>query len=262
MLFLREGIGGVDRKYWVPALERADSILMAISRKPGEYKMTDLCEATGINKSSMFSLLRTMEALNWVIRDEKEAYALGAGMAYLNTVFNESHKQNYNLVEQFLQASMESVKAVGETFQLSVLDRSEIIYLAKQEGPSLVKLESSPGMRFPAHATAMGKMLLALLPPEELEQRYVDRSLPPVTVHTVTDWNEFTVKMAEIRSNGYAVDHEEIIQGICCVAAPVMDASGRAVAAVSTSMMRHAYLDKQDAAIQEVLRLGKRLSQA
>lgn len=262
MLFLREGIEGVDRKYWVPALERADLILTAISRKPGEYKMTDLCEATAINKSSMFSLLRTMEALNWVSRDEKEAYALGAGVAYLNTVFNESHKQNYNLVEQFLQESMESVKTIGETFQLSVLDRSEIIYLAKQEGPSLVKLESSPGMRFPAHATAMGKILLALLPPEELDKRYPDRLLTRATSRTVTDWKEFTATMAAIRSNGYAVDDEEIIQGICCVAAPITDASGRAVAAVSTSMMRHAYLDKQDAALQEVIRLGKKLSLA
>ena len=262
MLFLREGIEGVDRKYWVPALERADMILTAISRKPGEYKMTDLCEATSINKSSMFSLLRTMEALNWVSKDEKESYALGAGVAYLNSVFIESHKQNYNLVEQFLQASMESVKTIGETFQLSVLDRNEIIYLAKQEGPSLVKLESSPGMRFPAHATAMGKMLLALLSPEELEKRYPDKILSPVTSHTVTDWKEFMTKMAEIRSYGYAVDDEEIIQGICCVAAPIIDASGRAVAAVSTSMMRHAYFDKQDAALKEVIQLGKTLSLA
>ncbi|WP_249898061.1 IclR family transcriptional regulator [Paenibacillus sp. PK3_47] len=250
----------MDRKYWVPALERADLILTAISRKPGEYKLTDLCEVTAINKSSMFSLLRTMETLNWVKRDEQEAYFLGAGMAYLNTVFNESHKQNYNLVEQFLQESQESVKAIGETFQLSVLDRNEIIYLAKQEGPSLVKLESSPGMRFPAHATAMGKMMLALLPPEELSRRYPDHQLSPVTPHTVTDWTPFTAVLAEIRLCGYAVDHEEIIEGICCAAAPVTDASGKVVAAVSTSMLRHAYLDKQEAAIQEVIRLGKKLS--
>ncbi|MFD2879516.1 IclR family transcriptional regulator C-terminal domain-containing protein [Paenibacillus rhizoplanae] len=65
----------------------------------------------------------------------------------------------------------------GETFQLSVLDRDEIIYLAKQEGQSLVRLESSPGMRFPAHATAMGKMMLALLPEEELERRYPGKNV-------------------------------------------------------------------------------------
>lgn len=252
----------MDRKYWVPALERADLILTAISRKPGEYKLTDLCEATGINKSSMFSLLRTMEALNWVKRDEQEVYSLGAGMAYLNAAFNESYKRNYNLVEQFLQESRESVKAIGETFQLSVLDQSEIIYLAKQEGPSLVKLESSPGMRFPAHATAMGKMMLALLPLDELTRRYPDNLLSPVTSHTVTDWRLFTERLAEIRSSGYAVDYEEIIEGIYCVAAPVMDASGKAVAAVSTSMLRHAYLDKQEAAVREVIRLGKKLSRA
>ncbi|MGN7761417.1 IclR family transcriptional regulator [Paenibacillus sp. 22594] len=250
----------MERKYWVPALERADLILNAISLKPGECKMTDLCDATGINKSSMFSLLRTMEVLKWVKRDEKEAYALGEGVAYLNTVFNESHKQNYNLVEHFLKASSVSVKAVGETFQLSVLDRSEIIYLAKQEGPSLVKLESSPGMRFPAHATAMGKMMLALLPPDELVKRYPDKILSQVTPQTLTDWNEFTGELAKIRSSGYSIDQEEIIQGICCVAAPILDASGNAAAAVSASMLRHAYADKQEAVTEAVILLAKKLS--
>jgi DNA-binding IclR family transcriptional regulator len=106
----------------------------------------------------------------------------------------------------------------------------------------------------------MGKMMLALLPPEELTRRYPDSLLSPVTSHTVTEWKLFTAALAEIRLGGYAVDHEEIIEGICCVAAPVMDASGKAVAAVSTSMLRHAYLDKQEAAIQEVIRLGEKLS--
>jgi DNA-binding IclR family transcriptional regulator len=250
----------LDRKYWVPALERADLILTAISRKPGEHKMTDLCDETGINKSSMFSLLRTMETLQWVVKDDREAYALGAGVSYYNTVYNESLKQNTNLVERFLAGSAQSVRVIGETFQLSVLDRDEIIYLAKQEGPSLVRLESSPGMRFPAHATAMGKMMLALLPDGELIRRYSGKTLTAVTSHTLTDWAEFTAALSEIREAGYAVDREEIIQGISCVAAPVLDAAGNAVAAVSTTMLQHAFADKQEAAVREVIELARKLS--
>lgn len=222
--------------------------------------MTDLCEETGINKSSMFSLLRTMETLQWVVKDAGERYVLGAGISYYNTVYNDSLKQNMNLVERFLAESVQSVAAVGETFQLSVLDRDEIIYLAKQEGQSLVRLESSPGMRFPAHATAMGKMMLALLPEGELERRYSGKSLSAVTSHTLTDWAEFTAALADIRRTGYAMDREEIIQGISCVAAPVLDASGKAVAAVSTSMLQHAFTAKQEAAVREVTLLAAKLS--
>ncbi|ETT44399.1 IclR family transcriptional regulator [Paenibacillus sp. FSL R7-269] len=250
----------MDQKYWVPALERADLILKAISRQTGVLKMTDLCEETGINKSSMFSLLRTMETLGWVVKDAGERYVLGAGISYYNTVYNDSLKQNMNLVERFLAESAQSVGAVGETFQLSVLDRDEIIYLAKQEGQSLVRLESSPGMRFPAHATAMGKMMLALLPEGELQRRYSGKSLSAVTSHTLTDWAEFTAALADIRRTGYAVDREEIIQGISCVAAPVLDAAGKAVAAVSTSMLQHAFTAKQEAAIREVTLLAGKLS--
>lgn len=222
--------------------------------------MTDLCEETGINKSSMFSLLRTMETLQWVFKDEGEAYALGAGVSYYNTVYNESLKQNMNLVERFLTESARSVKVIGETFQLSILDRDEIIYLAKQEGPSLVKLESSPGMRFPAHATAMGKMMLALLPEGELGRRYPGQELSAVTSRTLTDWPGFMAALADIHEAGYAVDREEIIQGISCVAAPILDAAGNAVAAVSTSMLQHAFAEKQEAAVREVVQLAKRLS--
>ncbi|WP_342547011.1 IclR family transcriptional regulator [Paenibacillus sp. FSL P2-0089] len=250
----------MDQKYWVPALERADLILKAISRQPGALKMTDLCEETGINKSSMFSLLRTMETLQWVVKDAGERYVLGAGISYYNTVYNDSLKQNMNLVERFLAESVQSVGAVGETFQLSVLDRDEIIYLAKQEGQSLVRLESSPGMRFPAHATAMGKMMLALLPEGELERRYSGKSLSAVTSHTLTDWAEFTAALAAIRKTGYALDQEEIIQGISCVSAPVLDASGRAVAAVSTSMLQHAFDAKREIALREVKALAGKLS--
>lgn len=222
--------------------------------------MTDLCEETGINKSSMFSLLRTMETLQWVVKDAGERYVLGAGISYYNTVYNDSLKQNMNLVERFLAESVQSVGAVGETFQLSVLDRDEIIYLAKQEGQSLVRLESSPGMRFPAHATAMGKMMLALLPEGELERRYSGKSLSAVTSHTLTDWAEFTAALAAIRKTGYALDQEEIIQGISCVSAPVLDASGRAVAAVSTSMLQHAFDAKREIALREVKALAGKLS--
>lgn len=222
--------------------------------------MTDLCEETGINKSSMFSLLRTMETLGWVVKDAGERYVLGAGISYYNTVYNDSLKQNMNLVERFLAESVQSVRGVGETFQLSVLDRDEIIYLAKQEGQSLVRLESSPGMRFPAHATAMGKMMLALLPEEELERRYPGKMLPAVTSRTLTDWSEFTAALAEIRKTGYALDQEEIIQGISCAAAPVLDAAGRAVAAVSTSMLQHAFDAKREIALREVKALAGKLS--
>lgn len=222
--------------------------------------MTDLCEETGINKSSMFSLLRTMETLGWVVKDAGERYVLGAGISYYNTVYNDSLKQNMNLVERFLAESVQSVGAVGETFQLSVLDRDEIIYLAKQEGQSLVRLESSPGMRFPAHATAMGKMMLALLPEGELERRYPGKMLPAVTSRTLTDWSEFTAALAVIRKTGYALDQEEIIQGISCAAAPVLDAAGRAVAAVSTSMLQHAFDAKREIALREVKALAGKLS--
>lgn len=250
----------MDKKYWVPALERAHAILAAVAARPGKLKLTDLCEATGINKSSMFSLLRTMETLAWVSKGKDETYSLDSGIAYLNEAFLASRRQSSNLVERFLELSKESVSRVGETFQLSVLDRGDILYLAKQEGPSLVRLESRPGMRFPAYATAMGKMMLSALGREQLEALYPARRLAPVTPHTVTEWEAFGGILAEIRVTGYALDKEEVIKGICCVAAPVRDEGGTVIASVSTSMLKDAFEEKQALAIREAVELADMLS--
>lgn len=84
--------------------------------------------------------------------------------------------------------------------------------------------------------------------------------LPAVTSRTLTDWSEFTAALAAIRKTGYALDQEEIIQGISCAAAPVLDAAGRAVAAVSTSMLQHAFDAKREIALREVKALAGKLS--
>lgn len=251
----------MDKKYWVPALERANAVLDAIAKKHGVLKLSDLCEETGINKSSMFSLLRTMEELKWVRKNGNEAYELGESIAFLNSMYNEFSKKNTSLLEAFMVHSVQSVQEIGETFQLSVLNGHEIIYLAKQEGNSIVKLASKPGMKFPAHATAMGKMMLSAMDVLEIERLYPEKALTQITPHTITNWQAFLSELAVIREQGYALDGEEIIEGIYCIAAPIHDADGNVVAAISTSMLHHAYRVKQEKAVQELLKLAKQISQ-
>lgn len=246
-----------EKKYWVPALERADLILKALGDHPGEYKMSDLCRETGINKSSMFSLLRTMEELEWISKEPEERYAVGPGISGYG---QQLPKGGYNLVELFFQKVDAGIAELGETFQLSVLEGTDIIYLAKQEGPSLVKIDSTPGMRFPAYATAMGKVMLAGLPEAELTDRLQGVLLQSLTPNTLTDWNKLSMELGQIRQQGYALDEEEVIQGICCVAAPVRNHEGQVIAAVSASMLRHVFQEKQQTAISEVTKLAARLN--
>ncbi|MBC8079892.1 MAG: IclR family transcriptional regulator [Gorillibacterium sp.] len=245
----------MERKYWVPALERANLILNKIANGHGKLKLIELSKETGINKSSIYSLLRTMESLEWVTKDRSEAYALGRAMVF----YNQSFLRSDNLVERFLESSPSVVENIGESVQLSMLDGNEIVYLAKKEGPSLVRLISEPGMRFPAYATAMGKMMLSALSEDNVKELLADAPLNSLTPNTITDLDRLLEELDGIRKNGFAIDHEEVIQGFICVAAPIRNPSGHTIAAISTSMLKHVWELKKDMAVSEILRLAEQL---
>jgi DNA-binding IclR family transcriptional regulator len=110
----------------------------------------------------------------------------------------------------------------------------------------------SPLIRDNAHAVALGKVVLALSPPEAVE-RYVANGLRPFTPSTITTREELETELREIRRTGIAVEREEFDGDFCCIAAPVIDARRRFVAAVGISMSRRAF-DEERAALEETVR--------
>ncbi|MEI7027416.1 IclR family transcriptional regulator [Paenibacillus sp. y28] len=245
-----------EKKYWVPALERADSILRLIRAEPSALKLMDLSKRLDINKSSMFSLLHTLEALQWVTRLPGDTYAIGPGIGQ----FGSAYLQQFDLSRAFQQEAAASRTRIGETVQLACLDGRDILYLAKMEAPSPVRLASDPGMRLPAYATAMGKALLAELEDAEVLRLYPESGLAQLTPRTVPDAAALLAELARIRKEGLAYDDQEAVIGFCCVGAAVYDASGRAAAAVSFSMPAHQWAVKQEQATEELRGLARRLS--
>ena len=146
-----------ERKYWVPALEKADKVIALLAAEPARHKLIDLSRRLDINKSSMFSLLNTMEALQWAVRGEGDTYSLGRAFA----VFGSSYVQNFDLNRSFQQEAAAARDRLQETIQLARLDGNQMLYLGKLEAPSPVRLQSEPGMRLPAHVTALGKAMLS-----------------------------------------------------------------------------------------------------
>jgi DNA-binding IclR family transcriptional regulator len=249
----------MDRKYWVPALDKANDILLLISEQPSELKLMDLSKRLEINKSSMFTLLNTMEALHWVVREKDSTYSLGSKLGYWGNAFF----RQFNLIDRFRKEAAVAKQVLLETIQLAKLERHDVLYLAKEEMPSPVRIASEPGKKLPAHATALGKAMLAWLDHAELAAMYAEESLTPsLTLHTLQSREELLRDLAVVRENGYAFDMEEAVMGFCCVAAPVRDGEGRVVAAISCSMFKHEWEQKQELARQEICALAKRLSQA
>lgn len=247
----------MTKKYWVPALERANDILQLLGAQPGQLKLMDLSRRLDIHKSSMFSLLHTLEALGWIIRDPQDTYRLGA----IFSEYGHLYLQQHNLVDAFQREAVAPMTLLGETIQLASLDATEVLYVAKVEAPTPVRLVSDPGMRLPAHVTALGKAILAGLDDHSVRAKYEFHQLQALTPFSITQTEVLIEQLPVIRQQGYALDQQEAVVGFICIAAPVQDEQGNIIAAVSTSMPIHQWDVKHEKAISSMKQLASRLSQ-
>ena len=246
----------MDKKYWVPALEKAHSIIRLIAEEPDKLKLSDLCRRLEISKSSMFSLLQTMEALDWISRNSSDAYTLGLHYGLMGNAYF----QQYDLIDSFRKEAPAYMKLLNESIQLARLEDKDIFYLAKEAAPSPVQMVSGPGTRIPAYATGLGKMLLSGLENEQLDNMYPQEALSSLTNFTIRTKSELFKQLPRIREQGYALDLQEGVMGFNCIAAPIYHPNGQLVAAVSFSIPLHHWEEKREEALKAILSLSQKLS--
>jgi DNA-binding IclR family transcriptional regulator len=121
----------------------------------------------------------------------------------------------------------------GETVNLGIINKADIIYLEKILNNDPIRIELQVGHSVPAHCTAMGKAILAFLPPEKLEVIVSTIRFEKRTAATIQDLATLKAELARIREEGYAIDNGELIEGIKCIAAPVSLPGRGAFAAIS-----------------------------
>jgi len=218
----------------VKSAGRTLDVLEALGCARSGQSFTDLVALLGLPKSSLHELLGVLVSRGYVLLDpSSRRYSLGiraweVGQPYI--------RQRELLTEA--RPAMDDVVAVlNETVQLAVLDGVDNVYLAKVDCAHPLRLQSEVGARLPAHATGLGKVLLAHLPLGELTARLQGHSLQRFTANTTTDVDQLRLVLARIRSLGFALDNEETTPGVRCVAVAIRDHQGVA-AALSTSIPR------------------------
>ena len=246
----------MGKKYWVPAIERADNIINIIANHPNKYRLIDLSKELEINKSSLYSLLNTLETLEWIKKEKDDTYTLGMRMGIISALYFSQ----FDLISAFSVKSVDIVGKLDETVQLSILDGTDIIYLSKKEGSSPVRLATDPGMRLPAHSTAMGKVHLSKFSFEQLQNLYTDKTLEPRTSKTVINLEELSKQIASINDSGFIWEYEEAVDGFVCVAAPVKNHEDQIIAAVSVTMVVSRYEEKRELAEREIVYLAQQVS--
>jgi DNA-binding IclR family transcriptional regulator len=234
----------------VKSAQRALAIIELLARSETSMTFPEIGDATGFPRSSLFGLLKTMVDMRWLELDERSRkYRLGirtleAGNAYLRSI---------DLVELVRPYMSRISAATDETVQMAVLDGRHNVYIAKVEGTSHLRLVSEVGRRLAAHATALGKILLAGLSDDELDRLLGNVQLERFTPATITDYAELKRELALSRERGYGIDNEDYTIGVRCFAVPIRNHTGRAIAAISVSFPTVRFTEERGEAARGLL---------
>ncbi len=195
----------------VKSAYRALDVLEAMSAGPAT--LSELSRTLDIPKSSLHGLLRTLTERGWVAPTEGGGrFRLGLRALQVGTRFVDEDE----LVAQ-VAPSLDRLAAVtGETVQHARLDRAEVVYLAKRDSAHPVRLISSIGSRLPAHATGLGKALLAARDDATVRALLGPPPYQALTARTITEWEPLAEELAAVRERGYAVDAGEAADGLRC----------------------------------------------
>ena len=222
-------------RYRIRAVERALELLEAFSITEPELSLTDLSCRLGLNASTVFRLLATLQARGYVEQSpENGRYRLGPACLGPGSVYLAQADMRRRLTPSL--AALRD--ACRETVHLATLDRKqmEVVYLEKLEGLLPIGLMGSRvGGRSPAYCTGLGKAMLAYEPPEEARAFYEARGLQAYTPQTIIDWELLSRELAEIRREGYALDNTEHEPDVKCVAATVWDHRRAVAGAISVA---------------------------
>ncbi|MBV8882068.1 MAG: IclR family transcriptional regulator [Planctomycetaceae bacterium] len=221
--------GEPDSATYSPGVDRALEILERLGASDGGLTLSELSARLGFPKNAVFRITNTLKARGYLARDEKTLrFRLTEKLLRLSQPRVEG--------KGLLEASMAGMRALRdecrETVQIGRRFGDEGVILEQVEGLHPLRISVDPGLRFPLHNNAPGKLLLAFLPDAARAATLKRIPMPASTPRTLTDRHELARECERIREQGWSVDFAEADEGIHCVAAPIVDPHGELLAAL------------------------------
>ncbi len=218
------------QRSFVRSLERGLAVIRALNVPGRGQTLSEVAGSTGLSRASARRFLLTLEELGYVRAEDRRFVltprVLELGHAYLSSLSLPE------IAQPHLRAL---VGRVEESCSLSVLDGTDIVYVAREPTRRIMTVAISIGTRFPAYATSMGRVLLAGLSEDELADHLRASPLHPLTRHTLTDPGALVEEIGRVRKQGWALVDQELEDGLRSAAAPVHGPAGDVLAAVNVS---------------------------
>lgn len=207
-------------------------VLKAFTATRPNWGVADLAEHLAMSRSTVHRILSTLTDEGLLEQDPDTArYRLGLALFDLAAAVPSQR----NLHEAVLLPMTDLRNATGETVQVGVLDGRQVVYVERLESPHTLRLFTELGRRNDAYCTASGKVLLAFAPDAALRKLLDGWVLESKTDHTITSRPALRAHLAEVRARGYAENRHEFEVGVVSIAAPIRNASGETVAALSVA---------------------------
>jgi len=190
-------------------------------------RFTDLVDNMEMPRSTLHDHLRSLESIGVVVKNDQEYTVgtrfleIGARARHQHPLFKAGHSQVEKLAIQ-----------TGEHASLSIEERGRGILLYVAKGENAVNLKAYPGRRTPLHANAAGKVMLAHLPEERVDEIIDQHGLPAYSSETITDRDELKEELVQIQELGYATDTSELVEGVRAISAPILQ-KGTVVGTIS-----------------------------
>ncbi|HWB84660.1 MAG TPA: IclR family transcriptional regulator [Bryobacteraceae bacterium] len=235
-------------KYMVPVVRSTFRILEELSGA-GALGLNEVTQRTKIPKSTVFRVLATLHSLGYVIRDDNRDYCVSPTLMDLAGDQGNAEVLRRAALPWMVKLRNES----GETVNLGQLQFDKVVYLEVVPSEFALRLSERPGATVAAHASSLGKAILAFSPPGVLDGLLRAHELTTYTRNTIAEPAVLTEELRRVRDRGYALDRGEISSLATCVGAPIVAENGCAIAAMSISGPTSRFNPRRDSPIIESL---------
>ena len=216
---------------FMTSLARGLIVIQAFTQQNPQMTISQLSVRTGLSRAAVRRCLYTLTKLGFAGAEDGSRYSLRPRMLTLSHTYTAS-----NTLSSAAQPILERMSAtLRESFSVATLDGDDIVYVARTTVNRVMAVDLHIGSRLPAYCTSMGRILLAYLPPEQLEAYLARVALTPFTTRTVTSIEKLRLLLRTTRRNGYALCDQEYEVGLRSLAVPVLAPNGRAVATINLS---------------------------
>ena len=216
---------------FMTSLARGLIVIQAFTQQSPQMTISQLSIRTGLSRAAVRRCLYTLSKLGFAGAEDGSRYSLRPRMLTLSHTYTAS-----NTLSTAAQPILERMSAAHrESFSVATLDGDDIVYIARTTVTRVMAVDLHIGSRLPAYCTSMGRVLLAYLPAEQLEQYLARVTITPLTTRTVNSADKLRLALRNVRRNGYALVDQELEVGLRSLAVPVYAPSGRVVATINLS---------------------------